>query len=100
MDCIRVHIPVTGLVFWAFCRLTSKDFGTPRIDQALQFVKVVKQALDEGKIVTAHCHAGAGRTGTMLGCYLVSYEGQRPNDAISSLRRQGRVLSNRQQVRA
>ena len=71
----------------------------PSVSQAESVVAALKKALAKGKIAAVHCHAGAGRTGTMLGCYLVSERGMGATEAVELLRKQGRVLSNKQQVR-
>jgi atypical dual specificity phosphatase len=49
-------------------------------------VEFVDHQRAQGKAVAVHCHAGYGRTGTMLSCYLVT-QGYPAGDAIAFVRR-------------
>ncbi|XP_042238187.1 protein tyrosine phosphatase domain-containing protein 1-like isoform X2 [Homarus americanus] len=62
-----------------------KDYGEPTQGGLLDMVKVMAFSLSEGK-VAIHCHAGLGRTGVLVACYLVYALRVRANDAIRYVR--------------
>lgn len=49
------------------------DMGVPALDAALQTCRVIARYLAQDKVCVLHCHAGKGRTGTMLAAQLVFY---------------------------
>ncbi|XP_076313590.1 protein tyrosine phosphatase domain-containing protein 1-like isoform X2 [Tachypleus tridentatus] len=68
-----------------FYNFVWKDYGTMSNATLLDMVKVMAFALTEGK-VAVHCHAGLGRTGVLIGCFLIYSLRCKPNDTIRYIR--------------
>ncbi|XP_075221216.1 uncharacterized protein LOC142324243 [Lycorma delicatula] len=62
-----------------------EDYGDTSLNRILDMVKIVSFGLTEGK-VAIHCHAGLGRTGVLIACYLVYQMKFRANKAIMFVR--------------
>jgi hypothetical protein len=75
------------------CRMPIPDFETPSVKQMRAILDTLDAALADGHTVYVHCYAGIGRTGTVVGCYLVRHGqgGQGALDELVRLRR-GTVL--------
>lgn len=68
-----------------YLHLPVADYTPPTLEQVEEFVAFVREERERGGAVLAHCHAGVGRTGTMLAAYLVA-EGESVRRAIETVR--------------
>ena len=64
------------------------DMGTPTDGQVIRILDAVDDARADGGTVYVHCWGGVGRTGTVVGCWLVRHRLDRgdPIAAIAALR--------------
>jgi hypothetical protein len=65
-------------------RCTIVDFGVPSPQEMTAILDVLDAALAAGRVVYLHCWGGVGRTGTVVGCYLVRH-GMRGEEALAAL---------------
>lgn len=84
-----VNNPSDGLVFhdagFEFISVPIPDFNPPAPPQAAQVVEFIDKMKAENKPVVVHCHAGYGRTGTLIAAYLIA-KGQKCMEAIAAVR--------------
>jgi atypical dual specificity phosphatase len=66
-------------------KICVEDFTPPTLDQIDEFVSFAEAKLEQGKKVLVHCFAGRGRTGTMLGAFLI-HRGMSADAAIREIR--------------
>ena len=66
--------------------------STPELSFMLNLVQVMSFALEADKKIGVHCHAGLGRTGLAIACYLV-YSRKMDADKAIQLIRSKRPLS-------
>ena len=67
----RLHIPV-------------RDFSVPEAAVLTNALDTIDAELESDGIVYVHCWAGCGRTGVVVGCWLVRH-GAEPRDALARI---------------
>jgi len=60
------------------------DMGTPTAGQVMRILDDIDTARAEGGTVYVHCFGGVGRTGTVIGCWLVRH-GLDGGDAVARI---------------
>ncbi|MDH3517319.1 MAG: phosphatase [Acidimicrobiia bacterium] len=70
-----------------------RDLDIPSIDGMAGTLDAIDRLLGEGHSVYIHCWGGIGRTGTVVGCWLIRHGAVEPGDALDSLARMRTGLS-------
>lgn len=70
------------------CQMAVKDFSIPRQEGMIEILDTIDKALAEGRNIYLHCLGGKGRTGNVVGCYLVRHgmTGEEALEKIQELR--------------
>ncbi|KAI6176013.1 hypothetical protein M3Y97_00752800 [Aphelenchoides bicaudatus] len=63
------------------------DFQFCSLDVVLDIIKVMNFSLKEGGKIAVHCHAGLGRTGSIIACHMVLSTGMSAEDALFKVRK-------------
>lgn len=70
----------------SWCFIDIEDFTPPSLEQVNTFFSVIEKGRKDNEAVSVHCFRGIGRTGTMIACYFVKYEGMTAENAIQKIR--------------
>jgi hypothetical protein len=60
------------------------DYDLPSAEMMIQILNIIDENLEQKNPVYLHCHAGRGRTGTVVGCWLVRH-GAQPDQALDQI---------------
>ena len=55
----------------AVSRISIRDLSVPTFTQMREILDLINQSIINDKKVYVHCWGGIGRTGTVVGCYLI-----------------------------
>lgn len=81
-----------------FYNFGMPDFGVSSLVGIIDGVKVLAFAVTEGR-VAVHCHAGLGRTGVLIACYLIYTLRISPSEAVHFVRiKRPRSIQTRAQI--
>ena len=61
-----------------------RDFSVPSREELVALLDEIDAELEAGGVVYVHCWAGCGRTGVVVGCWLVRH-GMDPKDALHKI---------------
>ncbi len=67
-----------------YYRFGIRDFDLPTPELMVQIMDTIDRQIEGGSPVYLHCLAGRGRTGTVVGCWLVRH-GSDPGDALRKI---------------
>jgi protein-tyrosine phosphatase len=67
-------------------RMPIRDRGTPTQEEMVSILDTLDAALAQGETVYVHCFGGIGRTGAVVGCYLVRH-GMSGEEALAEIAR-------------
>lgn len=74
----------------SYVRMGIRDFSVPSVEQMNNILDKLDATIHQGQTVYVHCCGGIGRTGTVVGCYLVRHglNGEEALRQIASWRKQ------------
>eukprot|EP00002_Diphylleia_rotans_P014172 TRINITY_DN2756_c0_g1_i6.p1 TRINITY_DN2756_c0_g1~~TRINITY_DN2756_c0_g1_i6.p1 ORF type:complete len:385 (+),score=51.75 TRINITY_DN2756_c0_g1_i6:53-1207(+) len=81
-----------------FYHMGWPDLGVPTFDKMVDIVQIMSFVLSSRTRIAVHCHAGLGRTGLTIACYLVFEYNIDPIQAILDVRaHRSRAVQNKKQ---
>jgi protein-tyrosine phosphatase len=69
-----------------YTQLSIRDYDCPTREEMRTILTTIDSELDRGGVVCVHCWGGHGRTGTVIGCWLVEH-GRSGEEALAEIER-------------
>jgi hypothetical protein len=94
---LQTYEPILGKIAkqrslsYLYHRSGIVDFHVPHKNQMQSILDTIDAAVSQGRKVYLHCWGGVGRTGTVIGCYLVRH-GLSGNQALEAIARLRQVI--------
>ena len=66
-------------------RLPIRDLDAPTVDHMVDILDAIDGCLAEGRTVYVHCWGGVGRTGTVVGCWLIRHGYATADDVLEMI---------------
>lgn len=70
----------------SFIRFPIRDMGVPSYHFMKKILDTIDRALTTGRRVYIHCWSGCGRTGTVIGCYLIRHGAATPINVLNMIK--------------
>ena len=70
-----------------YLRISIPDVSVPSAETMQSILDAIDAAINRGQPVYVHCWGGRGRTGTVVGCYLVRHEIETGEGALAAINR-------------
>lgn len=86
-DLLAEEAAAVGRAVPTYRRFPIRDVSVLADDEGYdEIVEHIRGEIDAGKCVYVHCWGGKGRTGTVIGCWLIDCEGLSYRDAVQRMR--------------
>lgn len=85
-DAIVEEMAKTRNIDVRYRRMSVEDMGIPTVDHMTAVLAHIDSEIEEGRPVYVHCWGGIGRTGTVVGCWMVCRDSRTADDALQRIR--------------
>jgi protein-tyrosine phosphatase len=65
--------------------MSVTDRDVPTVEHMAAVLDYIRSEIDAGRPIYVHCWGGIGRTGTVVGCWIVAHEGLTPEQALQRI---------------
>jgi protein-tyrosine phosphatase len=76
-------------------RMSVEDLGIPTMTHMSEVLRHIDSEIREGRAVYVHCWGGIGRTGTVVGCWIVQSEHRTAEEALQRITELRRTVPER-----